>query len=283
MTQRTCQTARQGAHEHINILDRQRFYGEVSRIQTEQQMSKVNKRHQSTSAKQGRLQHEGRGKGSRGPSGGWGVKIQRCSPKCKHKRMCTPSCDNAAVESTIYTFLLNIKYKAAPGMKSKMKNRFSCRCCRTGSTTTPAAVSRRQESKGLSELQVGRGHAAKARHTLSFSQQPLHSTTCNCLCVQRLGAIYAERQVAPDPRQVEGQTHPELLPSKGRVHHLQLALWQRQAVVPHQPHGQGLLAPGKPVQHLILHHHSSISLASITSVHAQERQDLTIMCPAHHE
>lgn len=119
------------------------------------------------------------------------------------------------------------------------------------------------------------------RHALSFSQQISDSTTGESL-VQKLGAIYVERQVAPDPRQDEGQTYPELLPSKGRVHHLQLALWQRQAVVPHQPHRQGLLAPAKPIEHLILHC-NSILLTSLTGNHALERQDLACICLGHHE
>ena len=43
MTERTCKTARQGAHEHIHILDKQRFSGQASRVQAEHQRSKVDK------------------------------------------------------------------------------------------------------------------------------------------------------------------------------------------------------------------------------------------------
>ncbi len=145
---------------------------------------------------------------------GRGGEVQRCSPKCKPQKMCTMSCASAAVESTIYTFLFNSKYKAT-GMKSKMKNRFSCRCCQTGSTTAPAAVSRRQERKGhWSNKWEGGIQRRAAIHSTSPSkpQTSLHAIAS----VQKLSAIYVEKQVALHPRQDERQTM-----LKGKLHCIQ--------------------------------------------------------------
>jgi len=55
-----------------------------------------------------------------------------------------------------YAVFFSTKHKATQGMKGKMKDRLSYCCHQTGSTTAPAAISRRQEWKGYKELKVGR-------------------------------------------------------------------------------------------------------------------------------